>query len=244
MPSSSSSSSSCSSSSSSSSDEKTHKIKLCKVSKHGKYQTGKVKVKRGKRGRSGIKWVGVWNSGSSYKRGNGVTYLGSSYVALLKNTNQNPVSATTYWLPVANGVQDQYAHFYGSSAVAVPASGTIIFGSDGNVNGVNPVATRASSSTFTIVNPGTYQVDAVVGIAEASGAIVLALGGVEQAYTLAGKNSGANTQVVISTIIKTTNTNVVLDIRNPSTAGGSITPQAVVTGAGSVVNSLRITKLY
>lgn len=45
---------------------------------------------------------GAWSSGASYVANDVVSYNGSSYLAIQASTNQNPASATSYWLVLAS----------------------------------------------------------------------------------------------------------------------------------------------
>ena len=46
-----------------------------------------------------VNFQGTWNSGTAYTVGQSVILSGITYVAILAGTNQNPSTATTYWLP-------------------------------------------------------------------------------------------------------------------------------------------------
>lgn len=45
---------------------------------------------------------GTWSSGSTYQTNDVVSYNGSSYLAIQASTNQNPASATSYWMVLAS----------------------------------------------------------------------------------------------------------------------------------------------
>lgn len=45
---------------------------------------------------------GAWSSGATYAVNDVVSYNGSSYLAIQASTNQNPASATSYWLVLAS----------------------------------------------------------------------------------------------------------------------------------------------
>ena len=49
----------------------------------------------------GFTGKGAWSSGASYVANDVVTVSGSSYLAIQASTNQNPVSATAYWMLLA-----------------------------------------------------------------------------------------------------------------------------------------------
>jgi len=51
----------------------------------------------------GLVWRGVWTSGTTYAVNDAVNRNNSSYVALLPGSNQDPVSAPTYWQYLAQG---------------------------------------------------------------------------------------------------------------------------------------------
>jgi len=64
---------------------------------------------------------GAWSSGSNYVVNDVVSYNGSSYLAIQASTNQNPSSATAYWMiQAAKG--DTGAAGTGSGDVSGPAS--------------------------------------------------------------------------------------------------------------------------
>lgn len=50
----------------------------------------------------GISWLGIWSSGTAYAVGQGVSRLGTSYAALVANTNVDPsTDLTGKWLLIA-----------------------------------------------------------------------------------------------------------------------------------------------
>ena len=55
---------------------------------------------------SGTEYRGAWDSTEEYELGQIVSYGGKVYIALLSvSTNQNPVTATTYWSVFVDGIQ-------------------------------------------------------------------------------------------------------------------------------------------
>ena len=49
-----------------------------------------------------INWAGAWSSLTAYNYGDGVSYNnGSTYLCIQANTNQNPLTATQYWVLLA-----------------------------------------------------------------------------------------------------------------------------------------------
>lgn len=86
----------------------------------------------------GFNLMGTWSSATTYAANDVVTLNGTSYAAIQASTNQNPATATAYWMVLASKGSDGSA---GSSAtVAVGATTTI------NPN-VNPSVTNVGTAS-------------------------------------------------------------------------------------------------
>lgn len=129
---------------------------------------------------------GTWSSGSSYQTNDVVSYNGSSYLAIQASTNQNPASATSYWMVLAakgdagSGISSITAGT-GLSGGTITTSGTIAIDST--------VATLTGSQTLTnktLTNPSVNNyTEGVVAIGTVSSSHTLALtNGTVQTATL------------------------------------------------------------
>lgn len=67
-------------------------------------------------------WKGTWSAATAYRINDVVGRSGATYVAILAGTNQDPVTATTYWtvLPGTDGS--------GSASVTLPRTQTVLSG--------------------------------------------------------------------------------------------------------------------
>jgi hypothetical protein len=99
------------------------------------------------------------------------------------------------------------------------------------------VVTRASASTFTLVEAGTYEVNAQVSVSEA-GQLQLAIGGVGLPETVAGRATGTS-QIVISTIINV-GAGDVLSVINPAGNAAALTITPIAGGTHSVSATLTV----
>jgi hypothetical protein len=101
---------------------------------------------------------------------------------------------------------------------------------------------RLSSSQFTLVAAGSYQIDWVASITEA-GQLQLAIGGVGLPNTVVGRATAA-TQIVGSTVI-TTGAGAVLSVINPvgNASALTVSPNAGGALANPVSASLTIQRL-
>jgi hypothetical protein len=129
---------------------------------------------------------GTWSSGSTYQTNDVVSYNGSSYLAIQASTNQNPASATSYWMVLAakgdagSGISSITAGT-GLSGGTITTSGTIAIDST--------VATLTGSQTLTnktLTNPSVNNyTEGVVSIGTVSSSHTLALtNGTVQTATL------------------------------------------------------------
>lgn len=91
-------------------------------------------------------YKGIWASGTTYAVQDVVTYNGSSYVSILaSNTNQNPVTATTYWSVLAAQGTAGTAGTNGTNGTAATVA-------------VGTVTKLAVGATPTVANSGTSSV--------------------------------------------------------------------------------------
>jgi hypothetical protein len=121
----------------------------------------------------------------------------------------------------------------------IAPGGSVAFPIDGPSS--NGGITRLSSSSFNLECPGSYLVLFQVPVTEA-GQLVIALNGVEAAYTVVGRAQG-NTQIVEMTIVNTFTKNTVLTVRNPAGNVGSLTVTPNAGGAQPVSAQLNIIRL-
>jgi len=135
-----------------------------------------------------------------------------------------------------------YADFFSlmppDNAATVATGGSVEFPQDGPVSGT---ISRISPSGFNLQDIGTYQVMFQVSVNEA-GQLVVALNGIELAYTVVGRATGTN-QIVGMCIITTTFPNSVLEIRNPASSFSALTITPLAGGVNPVSAHLIITKL-
>ena len=98
------------------------------------------------------------------------------------------------------------------------------FPNNGGIGGDSIV--RATASSFTLAEIGTYLVQFVVSATQA-GQLVLTLNGAELPYAVFGRASGAS-QIVGMAIVSTTAASSTLTVRNPADnpAALAITPTA------------------
>jgi hypothetical protein len=52
-------------------------------------------------GAPGLSWKGVWSTSTNYSVGDAVTYAGSSYIATVDNTSQQPDTSASVWTILA-----------------------------------------------------------------------------------------------------------------------------------------------
>lgn len=92
-----------------------------------------------------VAWQGTWNSGTAYVFNDGVTFSGTSYIALQSGTNKQPDTNPTYWQLVAQKGDTGATGATGSTGPA---------GSTGATGAAGAAATIAAGSTTTGA-PGT-----------------------------------------------------------------------------------------
>jgi len=113
-------------------------------------------------------------------------------------------------LPAVTNYSDFFALMPGDNTATVAAGTAVQFPQNGASNGV---ITRLTASTFNLPNVGVYLVLFQVSITEA-GQLEVALGGVGQGSTVAGRATGTS-QIVGISLVPTTSINNVLSIINP-----------------------------
>lgn len=92
----------------------------------------------------GVRWLGVWASGTAYVKGDGVLHGGSAYVATTSNTGQEPPNGT-YWQLFAAGGAAGGSGVVGSGykfddgTASDPSAGHIRLNSDAGYNAVTAV---------------------------------------------------------------------------------------------------------
>ncbi len=116
-----------------------------------------------------------------------------------------------------------YADFYAlvppDNAAAIASGADVAFPEEGPTSGTNIV--RASDSSFTLADAGTYQVMFNVPVTEA-GDLVLTLNGTELDYTETGRTA-AGSQITGIALVTTTAENSILTVRNPAAAATALT---------------------
>jgi hypothetical protein len=142
----------------------------------------------------------------------------------------------------AGDFADFFALMPPDNAATVAAGTDVQFPQNGPTSA--SAITRTGPSTFNLSAIGTYQVLFQVSVNE-PGQVVLVANGVEQAYTVVGRQTGAS-QIVGTTLITTTVTNTVLSLRNPaaSAIALTVTPSAGGFGLSPVSAHLVITRLH
>lgn len=184
--------------------------------------------KRGERGHPGLVWTGAWNAGYNYKRRMAVSYNGSSYVAITKNTNQAPASGSSFWCLVSQGVSAGHADFYANNTQAIATASPVYYPNDNANTGI--IVRTATNGVFSIVSPGTYRVDYTLTTAEAATSL--------QAYLNSGSisNSGviktgvAGGQLFAHFILNVVSANSTFEIRNVT---GSTVNNSLYAGVGN-----------
>ena len=99
----------------------------------------------GPAGPAGLIWLGAWSSVTAYVVPDAVSYNGSSYVALLPGTNQNPATATTYWGLLAQQGAAGSTGATGATGATGPSGG----GGTGPATVITPSATPVFDATST-----------------------------------------------------------------------------------------------
>ena len=137
------------------------------------------------------------------------------------------------------GFADFYALMPPDNAATIAVGSDISFPQDGPNSGTG--IARASDSSFTLADPGVYQVYFAASIDE-PGQLVLTLNGAELDYTVVGRATGTS-QIIGMALVETTAAGSVLTVRNPvgNAAALTLTPNA--GGTNPVSAHLIITQL-
>lgn len=142
----------------------------------------------------------------------------------------------------AGGIAE-FAEFYAlmptDNPEAIAPGEDVAFPQTGAVGGTG--ISRASATSFTLDDVGTYEVKFNATAAEA-GQLVLTLNGTELPHTVTGR-SAADSQITGMALVTTTEAGSVLTVRNPATNTTSLTLTPSAGGANPVSAQLIITQL-
>jgi hypothetical protein len=126
----------------------------------------------------------------------------------------------------------------GDNAATVAIGAPVSFPQDGPVLGTS--IARLTGTTFNLVDLGIYLVSFQVSVTEA-GQLVIALNGVEQAYTVVGRATGTS-QISQTCLIAVVTPNSVLSVNNPAGEAAALTITPLAGGANPVSAHLMITR--
>ena len=133
---------------------------------------------------------------------------------------------------------DFYALMPGDNAATVAVGAAVQFPQSGPSNGTD--ITRASASTFNLVNAGDYKVEWQVSFNEA-GQLAVAINGTIVGYTVVGRATGTNQ--AYGTCIITAGAGVVLSIINPPGNAAALTITPIAGGTNAVSAHVVITRV-
>lgn len=114
---------------------------------------------------------GTWSSVANYATNDVVTRSGSSYLALQASTNQDPVSATSYWMELfqdtgdvtgaASSTDNAIVRFDGTTGKVIQNSAATVADTTGDITAgkYNGLTISSTTGTFTIANGKTLAVD-------------------------------------------------------------------------------------
>lgn len=121
---------------------------------------------------------GTWSSVATYAINDVVAYNGSSYLAMLAGTNQQPDTATTYWMVLASkgatgsgdltgpasSTDNAIARFDGTTGKIVQNSAATIADTTGDITAgkYNGLTISSSTGTLTVANSKTLATDNTV----------------------------------------------------------------------------------
>ena len=134
---------------------------------------------------------------------------------------------------------DFYALMPSDNVATVGPGEDVSFPQNGPIGGTN--ITRVDDSTFTLVEPGVYQVFFQVSVTEA-GQLILTLNGDDLEYTVVGRATDTS-QIVGIALVQTTVEDSLLTIRNPSGNATALTITPVAGGTRPVSAHLVITQI-
>ena len=137
------------------------------------------------------------------------------------------------------GFADFYALMPTDNPDPIVAGADVSFPQNGPTSATS--ITRASATSFTLADPGVYQVLFQVSATE-GGQLVLTLNGEELPYTVVGRETGA-TQIVGIALVETTVADSLLTVRNPEGTGDPLTLTPNAGGTEPVSAQLVITQL-
>lgn len=126
----------------------------------------------------------------------------------------------------------------GDNTATIAVGAAVDFPQDGPTNGI---ITRINTNQFTLPTIGTYSVDWQVSVSE-PGQLMLQLNGADLAHTVVGRAMGTS-QIVGHTFIRTTETNSVLSLVNPSGNPAALTITPIAGGTRAVSATLIITRI-
>ena len=132
-----------------------------------------------------------------------------------------------------------FALMPGDNSATIAPGTPVLFPQAGVTTGPGIVA--ASSSSFTLVDPGTYRVSWQVSVSEA-GQLQLEVGGAADPTTVVGRATGTS-QIVGSSLITTINPNTSLRVLNPAGNSTALTITPIAGGTHAVSASLVIEAL-
>lgn len=127
----------------------------------------------------------------------------------------------------------------GAIARQVTSGADIPFSQDGPACGTD--ITRASDSSFTLVEPGIYMIQFALSVSGGN-QVMLTLNGAELPYTTVGHNGDASQLTGVSLVTVDTE-NSVLTLRNPSENGATLNLTPNAGGAQPVSAHMVITRL-
>jgi hypothetical protein len=114
---------------------------------------------------------GTWSSASNYVTNDVVTRSGSSYLALQASTNEDPTTATSYWMELfqdtgdvtgaASSTDNAIARFDGSTGKVIQNSAATVADTTGDITAgkYNGLTVSTTTGTLTIANGKTLAVD-------------------------------------------------------------------------------------
>lgn len=141
--------------------------------------------------------------------------------------------------PLSAGYADFYALMPPDNSATVAAGADVEFPQDGPSGGA--AILRATASSFTLVNAGTYLVQFAVCVNEA-GQLLLTVNGADDPATVAGRATGTSYIAGLS-IITTTTDNATLTVRNPAGNSTALTVTPYAGGTRPVSAHLVIIRL-
>lgn len=153
-----------------------------------------------------------------------------------------PIGPTGPTGPAGAGGNCAFADFYAlmppDNAATVAVGESVDFPQDGPASGQ---IIRSTQDSFVLPAPSVYQVMFQVSVDE-PGQLVLALDGVELAWTVVGRATGTS-QLVGMALVETIQLNSILEVRNPSGNAVALSITPLAGGAEAVSAHLVVTQL-